>query len=183
MRVSFGNEGSIGPLQKLLVLIAVQVERTGNGDIGSNDLPNAPCYLGFRSGNASYGHGAVKRKIHTVNGHIGFEVISDDRHEMLEAFSTFPASRGATVNSIGRVDPDYLNIRVFACGMHKAANKSSFTVNEFVALYEGNAPRSVLNLSVSPGTECARFLHVCDHRELVRLSARRGWSVSEKREQ
>ena len=67
--------------------------------------------------------------------------------------------------------------------MHKATDEPSFTVNEVVALYEGNAPRSVLNLSISPGTERARFLHVCDHRELVRLSARRGWSVSEKREQ
>ena len=143
-------------------------------------MPNTPCYLGFRSGNASYGHGAVKRKIHTVNGHIGFEVISDDRHEMLEAFSTFPATRGATVNSIRRVDPDYLNIRVFACGMHKAANKSSFTVNEVAALYEWNPPRSVLNLSVSPGTERTRFLHVCDHRELMGFGTRRGLGEREQ---
>ena len=158
----------------------MQVERAGNGDIGSNDLSNAPRYLSFRSGNASYGHGAVKREIHTVNGHIGFEVISDDRHEMLEAFSTFPASRGATVNSIRRVDPDYLNIRVFACGMHKTTNKPSFTVYEVVALYEWNAPRSVLNLSVSPGAERTRLLHVCDHRELRGFGTRRGLGEREK---
>ena len=122
----------------------------------------------------------MKRKIHTVNGHTGFEVISDDRHEMLEAFSTFPASRGAAVNAIRRVDPNYLNIRVFACGMHKAANKSSFSFNKIVALYEGNAPRSVLNLSVSPGTERTRFLHVGDHRELMGFGTRRGVGEGEK---
>ena len=64
--------------------------------------------------------------------------------------------------------------------MHKAANKSAFTVNEIVAFYEGNAPRSVLNLSVSPGTERTGFLHVRDHRELVGFGTHRGLGEREK---
>jgi len=64
--------------------------------------------------------------------------------------------------------------------MHKATNKTSFTVNEIVALYEGNAPGSVLNLGVTTRAESTRFLHVCDHRELVGFGSRRGMGEREK---
>jgi hypothetical protein len=169
MRVSFGNEGGIGPPKELLVLIAMQVERTRDRYVGPNDVPNAPCYFGFGSRNVSYGHGAVQRKIHTVNGHVGFEVISDDRHEMLEAFSAFPASRGATVNLIRRVDADHLNIGVFASGMHKATDEASLAVNEVIAFYIGNAPGSVFNFGITARAERAGFLHIRDHCQLVGL--------------
>ena len=66
------------------------------------------------------------------------------------------------------------------CGMHKAANKSSFAVNEIVAFYEGNSPGSVLNLGVTTRAEGTGFLHVCDHRELVGFGTRRGLGEREK---
>ena len=67
MRKPLGHKGEVGVLEELSVLVSVQVEAPGDGNVGSDDLPKAPRDLGFGSRDVAHCHGSVEGEIDPVH--------------------------------------------------------------------------------------------------------------------
>ena len=71
VRIPLGHEREVGPAEKLLVLVPVQVKGRRDRHIGTHDLPEAPSDLGLGPGHVSYRHRPVQGQVDPVHRQCG----------------------------------------------------------------------------------------------------------------
>ena len=119
---ALGDEGEVGVLQELAVLVAVQVERPGDGHPGADHLAEAPRDLRLGAGHVPHRHGAMQCEVDRVDGQLFPQLGKHGVHEVVEGLLRVPAPGRSAEDSDRRGQRHQLDVPEFARPLREAAD-------------------------------------------------------------
>ena len=151
---ALGDEGEVGVLEELAVLVPVQVEAAGDGHVRSDHLAETPGDLGLRPGHLAHRHGAVQRQVDAVHGELRPQLGEHDVHEVVEGRLRVPAPRRPAEHPEGRRERHQLDIPELARPFRESAQVGARRQQRLPRDRLADA-QPVLDLGVAAGAEGA----------------------------
>ncbi len=156
MGVALHTESAVGRLEELLVLVAVRIESSDDGDVGSDRCTHSSGNLGFRLWNIGNRHGSMKGQVDSIERTVLLDVLDDSVCIFVESLLGDPTAERASYGTDRRQEPYEVYTIEFTRHFGEALNVTASFEDRFTTL--GRTVELPLFDARRPGAKCASLV-------------------------